>query len=183
MMLATIQNVQFRNLLLSWPEKAIKFIYEAYYDNLLIISQRLTRDFITAEDVVQEVFAEIWHNHKRFARNNEQAIEYYLIRAVKRKSVEVYREKVKSDSARIRKAMRKSDFPTDADILRIGDSECLQMIVERFTKYEQRCFQLKYKDRMAVEQIASSINRSNQFVERRLFRVKRKIKSYHWVLT
>lgn len=181
-MLATIQNQQFRDLLLSWPEKAIRFIYEAYYDNLLIISQRLTRDFITAEDVVQEVFAGIWHNHVRFAKNDKQAIEYYLIKEVKKKSQAAYREKERSDSERIRKAREKSDFPTDTDILRIGDSTCLKMIVERFTKYEQKCFHMKYKDGMAVEQIAVRINKSNGFVERKLSSVKRKIRSYHWVL-
>ena len=108
-MLATMQNQQFRNLLLAWPEKAMRFIYEAYYYNLLILSQRQTRDFITAEDVVQEVFTGIWHNHERFAKKNAQAIEYYLVKTVRKKSYAAYREKVRIDAERIRKARERSD--------------------------------------------------------------------------
>jgi RNA polymerase sigma factor (sigma-70 family) len=181
-MSATIQNQQFRNLLLSWPEKAIRFIYEAYYDSLLILSQRLTRDLITAEDVVQEVFAGIWIDHQRFAKNDRQAIEYYLVSAVRKKSRAAFREKERIDAEQVRKERERSDFPTDSDIFKISDSECLGMIVERFTTHERRCFHLKYKDGMTVEQIAVNINKSNGFVERRLSKVKKKIRNYRWVL-
>lgn len=180
-MVAFTDEKRFRELLLTWPEKALRFLYEAYFESLLSISTRVTLDPLLAEEVVRDSFIQMWNDHKALALNNESSIQYYLVRTVKARSTAALR-----DSQNIYRSFlsgEHSRFPTDNDIIRLSYSSCFQLVLKGLSTRQRKCFFLRYEVRMSVEEIADHLNLSRQTVERRLHRVKRALYNYRWALT
>jgi hypothetical protein len=86
-MLVTIGNSEFRNLLICWPEQAIRILYELHYDALLIISLRITNDVIVSEDIVRQLFTNMWLHHKKPCNSNEP-IQREIVRMVRQRSLQ-----------------------------------------------------------------------------------------------
>ena len=81
----------------SWPEKAITYLFECYYESLLIISQRYTNDLNASEDVVQEILTHLWRNHDEFGKHDGESIESYLVKRTKAKSKSVCHKLTRSN--------------------------------------------------------------------------------------
>lgn len=180
-MVAFTDEKRFRDLLLTWPEKALRFLYEAYFERLLLISIRVTRDPALAEEVVRDSFVQIWNNHRALASNDESSIQSYLVRTVKARSTVALRE-----SQNIHRSFllgEYSRFPTDTDIIRLSYSGCFRLVLKGLSARQRQCFFLRYQGRMSVEEIADHLNISRRAVVRRLGRAKRALYNYRWALT
>lgn len=177
-MVAFTDEKRFRNLLLTWPEKALRFLYEAYFESLLLISTRVTHDPVLAEEVVRDSFVQIWRNHRALASSEESSIQYYLVRTVKTRSTVALR-----DSRNIHRSFLSGEysrFPTDTDIVGLSYTGCFQLVLKELTARQRQCFFLRYEVRMSVEEIADHLNISTRTVERRLRRAKRVLYNYRW---
>src|SRR5688572_501766 len=95
-MSASINNDHFRNTLYSWPEIALILLYENFYHKLLRIADMHTRDRQASEDVLQEVFVDIWKRHKQIGQRRDEPIERYLVKAVQYHSITHYRNRVRT---------------------------------------------------------------------------------------
>ena len=186
-MLASSQNDRFRNLLLSWPEKAVRILYESYYDSLLIISQRFTHDLNASEDIVQETFTHVWQHHKSLGQQRSQSIQYYLVKVVKNKSITVYKQRMRLESNQARYANQKNqsliDFPTEADIISLETNVCFRLIVDTFPRRERECLMLRFDSELSVEEIANELSISKKAVERSITSAKKRLRRYKWALT
>jgi hypothetical protein len=85
-----IQTERLKRLLYLWPEKAIKMLYNDYYDNLTFVAQRLTRDIHAAEDIVQYTLAELWLRHREMRVDAAKSVQHYLVQVVKKRSREAF---------------------------------------------------------------------------------------------
>src|SRR5690625_705569 len=66
-------------------ENAFKKLFLTYYDLLCNFSWRFTRSKAVSEDLVQDVFADVWNI--RESLDPQKTISVYLYQAVKNKSI------------------------------------------------------------------------------------------------
>ena len=89
-------NPQFKNAsflaqqLRSGDPKAYDFLMDSLYNKLCAYAYTLTRDHGNAEDIVQNVFVEIWTNRKNI--NPDFSITNYLYRSVYNGFIDQYRK-------------------------------------------------------------------------------------------
>src|SRR5687768_14570374 len=88
-------NEKLRDLILTWPDMAIKYLYDHYYNSLVHIAERQTHDWKASEDIVQEAFIEIWKNSKRLCAREGFLIRPYLVFLVKKKSITFYHQSIR----------------------------------------------------------------------------------------
>ena len=62
-------------------EKAFDLLFEHYYSNLCHYAASVIRDHDAAEDIVQDLFAELWVNHKQITIRS--SLYSYLLRSTR----------------------------------------------------------------------------------------------------
>jgi len=180
-MLASIDNDRFRNLLLSWPEKAITFLYESYYDRLIRISERLTFDRKASEDIVQETFTLVWEQHKLLGQQRGQPLQHFLVRVVKNKSISFYRNKARTDAGRLKYLNGNENRHIDsieAGIISTEKDDSIRLIISTFPRRERECLLLRLDQEMSMAEIARQLNVSKKAVERSLTSGKKRLRKY-----
>lgn len=79
------------DLLKTNPEKALQFLYEQYYDSLCKQVYLIVKDETVTEDIVQEVFIEVWKIREQI--NINTSISGYLKRACRNRTLNYLRDK------------------------------------------------------------------------------------------
>ena len=74
----------------SGDSKAYDFLMDSYYQNLCAYAYTLTNDHGKAEDIVQNVFVEIWITRKKI--NPDYSIKSYLYKSVYNEFIDQYRK-------------------------------------------------------------------------------------------
>jgi|GEM_PF-3962192 len=121
-MLPIIQTEPFKKLLYLWPEKAIRLLFDNYYDTLTYIAQRHTRDIHVAEEVVRYTLAELWfRNHERRV-DRFQSVQHYLVDTVKRRARRAYAQRVLW--------YKKNGMETELPVDHADDDEDVRFIIE-----------------------------------------------------
>jgi RNA polymerase sigma-70 factor (ECF subfamily) len=164
-----MQNEEFRKLLLAYPSKAIKLLYDEYYTRLVRLALKYTKEEKTAEDVVQETFAHIWENYKKLGEYHERSIQYYLVRVVKNKAVSEYRKSITVRESKARYVADnsiQSELTAECRIIQQEISEKIRQVLATFPKRERECMSMKLDDEMTTRQIAIALNVSPKAVER-----------------
>lgn len=96
-----LSNEGFRHLLLTFPAKALKHLYDHYYSSLFAVSIRLTNNPLASQDIVQETFINVWEKRKWLAIQHEKPIQHYLVKVVKNKSITYFKRNLRfSESMR-----------------------------------------------------------------------------------
>jgi RNA polymerase sigma-70 factor (ECF subfamily) len=78
-------------ILKNQPDKAFKILYKDYFSYLCYIVYRVYPDWSVAEDIVQDVFLEIWKKRKNIDIHTK--IRSYLRKAVVNKTLNYIRDK------------------------------------------------------------------------------------------
>ncbi len=177
-----IDNDLFRKLLLSYPSKAIQFLYEAYYRSLLRIALNLTQDKDAAEDIVQEVFLYVWINSKRLGKHHEQSIEHYLVRAVRNKAITHYKKSVQLKVDR-RKYIDNGSFAwydnsVEKTVIEMEIIKEIRQLIATFPLKERECLLMKIDEELTTDQIALAQNVSRKAVERSLTSARKRLRKY-----
>jgi RNA polymerase sigma-70 factor (ECF subfamily) len=73
----------------SSPDKALEYIYDNYYEKLCNLVYRITKDSVVSEDIVQDVFFEIWRKRDEIFINS--SLEAYLRRSCRNKTLNYIR--------------------------------------------------------------------------------------------
>ncbi len=167
-----LDNERFRQLLSSFPTKAIEFLYKFYYHSLLTISIKYTRNQKASEDIVQETFVLVWEKHKWLGQHNEKSIEHYLVRVVKFKSITYYKKNHRLEENKIKykngNTIASIEQSVEIDLIESEIYLELRNTIASFPKREQECLFMKIDDEMTNEQIAASLKVSIKAVERSL---------------
>lgn len=70
--------------------KAFDYLVETYYQKLCVYAHKLTNDKENAEDIVQNVFTNVWMKHKKI--NPEFSIKSLLYKSVYNEFIDQYRK-------------------------------------------------------------------------------------------
>ena len=184
---ASIDNELFRNLLLSWPEKALVLLYQEYYDSFIRIADLHTRDRSVSEDVLQEVFADIWRKHKSLGQKRDESIQSYLIKAVEYHSITLYKKNTKNAERETQfyysNVSNLSESPAEAGIIAAEKQSFLRLILATLPPRERECLSLQVDQAMSVKDIARRLGITKKAVERSLTSAKKRLKKFRIALS
>lgn len=151
-------------------------LFQKYYAGLLSYAMRIVGEE-EAEDVVQEVFVELWHRRDNVMLGEQ--IHSFLYRAVYTRSLNVlkHREVKNSYEATVLEIHKKRvEFyhPDDNEVVRrLEDRELRKDIVEAINDLPDKCrtvFRLSYLHNMKNKDIADAMGVSLRTVEAHMYK-------------
>jgi len=83
-------NEEILILLKSDQDAAIEYLFKKYYSYLCMIANRVLKNQQTSEDIVQEVFCDLWKKRGNF--NIKSSVQYYLRKATVNKTLNYIRD-------------------------------------------------------------------------------------------
>jgi RNA polymerase sigma-70 factor (ECF subfamily) len=182
-----IDNEEFRNTLFSWPEVAMVLLYKNYFHSLIRIADMYTHNRQASEDVLQEIFADVWQKHKILGRQREGSIQAYLIKAVHNHAISLYRKKIKADAGEKEYFYANSesspDYPAEACVIRTETEQFIRVILGTFPLREKQCLMLQIDHDMPVKVIAKKLGISKKSVERALTSARKRLRTFGSVLS
>ena len=158
-------------------------LFRKYYANLLFYATRMVGEE-DAEDVVQEVFVELWH--RRDSVTVGEQIQAFLYRAVYTRALNVlkHRDIKNSYEAAMQEVYNKRALfyqPDDNDVLkRIEDRELRKHIVSAIDELPEKCklvFKLSYLHNMKNKDIAEAMDVSLRTVEAHMYKALKFLRS------
>ncbi|TDT46920.1 RNA polymerase sigma-70 factor (ECF subfamily) [Maribacter spongiicola] len=156
-------------------EKAYVHLVERYHNKLCNYANSLIKDDLIAEDIVQNVFVQIWE--KRNKLKYELSLENYLYRSVYNKFIDEYR-KGKAVTALEKKYMTALELAIDEKD-EIQEEKILSILFEAIHELPPKCkqiFLMSKKEGLTNVEISKYLNLSNKTVENQItkaFRILR----------
>ena len=77
--------------------EAFRTLFDAFYDELVSYSHRLTQQVVISEEIVQDVFVSLWERRKQI--KIASSISSYLYRAVKNRTINYIKNQLPKDQA------------------------------------------------------------------------------------
>jgi len=144
-------------------EKAYAFLMDSYYKNLCGYAYTLTNSHSKSEDIVQNVFVEIWINKKNI--NPDYSIKSYLYKSVYNEFIDQYR-KLKPVIYLEKKYLEALDLVVEKEH---GDlNELIKLVDKEINKLPPKCkkiFVLNKKEGLTHIEIAEHLNISVKTIE------------------
>ncbi len=141
------------------------FVFHYYYSGLCAFCEHLTKNHDTAEDIVQELFINLWVKHHQIRINT--SLKSYLFTSVKNRSLD-FLKKEQMKVRKITKIAEESEPDENLSSLWFAEAE-LRVIVERsLQKLPPRCrevFELSRMKGMKNQDIAEKLHLSKRTVE------------------
>ncbi|MFC4873834.1 RNA polymerase sigma factor [Negadavirga shengliensis] len=91
---ARLDDLKLWDLIVAGDKNAFGFIFKAYSNDLFKYGQKFTRDKACVEDVIQEVYLDLWQRRKSTAIRS--SIKFYLLKSFRREIVRRIRQEHKS---------------------------------------------------------------------------------------
>ncbi len=141
------------------------FIFHYYYSGLCAYSERLTNSQDVAEDIVQELFVNLWMKHQQL--NINTSLKNYLFTSVKYRSIDyIKKEQRKAESINRMAAETKSD--ENLSSIWLAEAELKEIVEKSLQKLPPRCreiFILSRMEGMKNQEIANKLKLSKRTVE------------------
>ena len=178
-----IDTDEFRNLLYSWPEKAIPYLYEHHYDGLIRIADVHTHDRSLSEDAVQDVFTDIAQRHKELGANQGQPFHAYLIKAVTNRSVTLYQKDLASNIRHTRyyydnQRISGPEKNVETKIIAAERRSLLKLVIGTLPPRERECILMQTEQNLKVKEIARRLGITPKTVEWNLTEARKKLRKY-----
>ena len=170
----TLNNDEFKRLLLSWPAKAIHYLYTFHRDSLLRMSLQRTGSREAAEDVVQEAFADLWEKYPDLGQKKDLLIAPYLSATVRNKSIDYNRLTAQRREYPLANEMRGAN----ETVLGEDDIEILWKLIANLPPREKQCIVMKYFQQMTYEEMAAVLGITVKAVERSMTSARKRLRKY-----
>ena len=152
-------------------QKAYDFLIESYYAKLCVYAHSLTSDRPGAEDIVQNVFVDVWAKRKNI--NPDLSLRNYLYRSVYNGFIDQYR-KNKPVIYLEKKYLEALDTVVEAEQTNLD--ELMAKVNKEIEKLPPRCkeiFLLNKKEGLTHTEIAEHLNISTKTIEGHMTRAFR----------
>lgn len=178
----SLSDNQITNLFKNKPQKAIKYIFDLYYDDLCRYAYSLVENREIAEEIVQELFIYLWE--KRASINITSSVKNYLFKSVKNQSINY----LKSSYAKLlSQNIDLDDYPANNLIYEKSDIKELSALTRNaIDSLPVRCvlvFRLSRNFGLTYKEISESLQISVKTVENQMTIALRRIREYldlHW---
>jgi RNA polymerase sigma-70 factor (family 1) len=144
--------------------KAFETLYNKYSSKVYQAAYNLFRDRDVCEDLVQELFIDLWAKRNKL---NILSLEWYLKVAIKNRVLMYIRtQKVTLDISAIEMLTEK--YAADSRLLQNDISTILENNVQRLPEKCRQIFTLSRKEYLSNKEIASRLNISTKTVENQI---------------
>ena len=146
-------------------EAAFESLFRTYYTVLCVFSQRIVRDAITAEEIVQDIFFYFWE--KRETLDLNISLKSYLFKSVYNNSLKHLRhQKIVKEYESHVKLAENNQYQLQENYVETG--EIMQIIHETLQKVSDRSreiFHMNRYDGLKYQEIAEKLGISIKTVE------------------
>lgn len=157
-------------------KKAFTLLYEKYWDKLYYIAFQHTQSTQESEDIVHEIFIDLWKNRKKIKINKKvssyifTAIKYKIFRLYDAKSVRLkYLKNIKKEKA----------YAANNAEAELSFNELYDTIICEVEKLPERCrliFKLRKFEDYSVEEVAQKLGISENTVNNQMTKANRLLK-------
>ena len=154
-----------------------KSIFSNYYSGLVKYATRLLKDKIVAEDIVQELFIEIWVKRDKLSINT--SLKSYLYTSIKNDCLDYLKSKIKRT---ITEPLSENLLIDGSDNSNIMDVENIKLYIQKAQeKLPEKCsiiFHLSKNCGLSHKEISDKLNISKRTVEKQVSIALKKIREY-----
>ncbi len=174
--LGSYTNDQLLKAIRNGEEKAFEQLFVAYYAPLCRFVWRYIYSEVMSEELVQEVFIQVWENRKRLITGG--SLRAYLYRAAKNKMLDHVKHQrvVRRHREEMMAAMNEEDFMvhngSDESGQDVSDEFMSQVrrAVEELPKRARQVYELHQRDGLTYQEIAMVMEISPKTVESQMSR-------------
>jgi RNA polymerase sigma-70 factor (ECF subfamily) len=154
-------------------KKAFDLLFEHYYSNLCNYAASVVHDHDVAEDIVQDLFAELWVNHKQITIRS--SLYSYLLRSTRNACLDhlkhlKVREKFQSE------VQSELSVAFDDNLILAEILHRMNEIIEQLPDQCKRIFKLSRFDNLKYREIAKLLGISENTVDTQIRRALNKLK-------
>lgn len=171
----------FKHLIRTWPNKAIKLLYDHYYSILVHIAERKTNNRKVAEDIVQDILIEIWKKSDRINWNGFR-IGPYLINLVKKRAINFYYQDARMVNNFIIEELRSTTATKESELIQADKYQALKDIITTMPRRERECMEMRYLQEMSVEAIAQQLGVTKKAVEKNITKGIKRLKNQKHII-
>ena len=150
----------------------IEEIFHQHYSALCNYATAVVKDKMTAEDLVQNLFIQLWQNNKLDTIENP---ERFLLKATKFKCIDFLRSNKNKQTVELSE-IEKPDYQTPSEISEADIDPLLHYFAAKLPPKTQMVFLKSRKAGMTYKEIAADMNISVKTVENQMGRALRQMK-------
>jgi RNA polymerase sigma-70 factor (ECF subfamily) len=153
---------------------AMQVLFARHHVRIYRFVLRLLRDEMAAEDVISEVFLDVWRQASRF--EGRSAVSTWLIAIARFKALSTLRKRREEglDDETMEAIEEPSDSPALA-IEKIDKGEKLRQCLAALTREHREVIDLVYYHEKSVEEVAQIIGIPENTVKTRMFYARKKL--------
>jgi RNA polymerase sigma-70 factor (ECF subfamily) len=153
---------------------AMQVLFARHHVRIYRFVLRLLRDEMAAEDVISEVFLDVWRQASRF--EGRSAVSTWLIAIARFKALSTLRKRREEglDEETMEAIEEPSDNPALA-IEKIDKGEKLRQCLAALTREHREVIDLVYYHEKSVEEVAQIVGIPENTVKTRMFYARRKL--------
>jgi RNA polymerase sigma-70 factor (family 1) len=171
-----LTDFELADLMRADNESAFRIIYERYWDRLYVIAKKRLGDNEEAEEVVQDVFCNLWR--RRFNLTLTKGFDNYFAVAVKFEVINRMAKHAKATAyeREVAKALSEVDEST---IQQLNYNELLKQFDATVNILPEKCrivFKLQHEKGYTQQQIADELDISTKTVEAHLSKARKTLR-------
>jgi RNA polymerase sigma-70 factor, ECF subfamily len=153
---------------------AMQVLFARHHVRIYRFVLRLLRDEMAAEDVISEVFLDVWRQASRF--EGRSAVSTWLIAIARFKALSTLRKRREQglDEETMEAIEEPSDNPAVA-IEKVDKGEKLRLCLAALTREHREVIDLVYYHEKSVEEVAQIIGIPENTVKTRMFYARKKL--------
>ncbi len=153
-------------------ELAVERLFQKYYEYLCVAVYRILPDPVTVEDLVQEVFMEVWRKHKSL--NIQTSLKAYLKRAAINKTLNFIRDhKIKSEGEEQLSFFKAKEASAGEQLEAKELQERIQKAIDHLPEKCRIIFMLSRFEELSYKEIAERLDISTKTVENQISKALR----------
>ncbi|QGY43512.1 RNA polymerase sigma-70 factor [Maribellus comscasis] len=153
---------------------AYEKLFKLYYPRLFKYAHHFLEDSFVTEDLIQEVFIEVWDKRKLFV--SEKQFTSYLFKIVRNKCLNILKRKVIEEKYLSYQAQLKSEelyhisfrIEDDFDSMEKNLSQIIEDVITQMPDRCREAFRLKWIEGKKIREISKIMNISTTMVDKHL---------------
>ncbi|MEN7547648.1 sigma-70 family RNA polymerase sigma factor [Rapidithrix thailandica] len=159
---------------------AFSFVYHRYFNDLYLYGLRISEREELVKDVIQELFIDVWSKRERLLITS--SIKYYLLKALRRKTVEKLTELQKKQSKTGAFIANQPLISFSQEDFVIRNEEDLQrrqivaQVLNSLPKRQREAVYLRYFRELSYQEVATMMGLTEKAVVNHVYKAFRKIR-------
>jgi RNA polymerase sigma-70 factor (ECF subfamily) len=150
----------------SGDKNAFKLLFEKYYPLFISFAQRLLKDEIEAEDLIQDVFMRVWVGRANL--NEDKHFKNYLLVSIRNEIFQHFRHAFRTESGGQFLEIIDDGINLETELSAKELEQRVSVIVSRMPHRRREIFNLSRCDKLSNQEIAQRLGISVRTVEKHI---------------